>query len=158
MERIAKAGHKDAGAARSPLRYEDARCSVNQYEDMCVHVSLLAEEEWKGLLDRTLELGEHGSVNNNDGEGTQNMNDLETHRVGVVGVLVDDALALVFPPRCRLKDSDSDLGVRVGASHENPHGPAQITEESLNRHADLCGYMARMGQCVLRSGSFLSDE
>lgn len=138
---------------------------------MCVHESLWAEGEWKGLHDRTqkiLELDEYDSVNNNvDGnEGNQNTieNDFETglRRVGVgVGALVG---ALVFPQsQYQLRGSwiDDELGGRVGASHahENQDVTARKTESSTRSTLALGGSldMAQMGRCVLQMGSFLPE-
>lgn len=133
---------------------------------MCAHGSLTAEEERKGLQDRTqtmLELGEYGSVSNNqenvdgENEGNQNMTENDPRRVGVVvGALAD---AVVFPhPRSQLKESDNDLDVGADASHESPHGPGQRSESSTRR-AVLGGSldMVQMGRCVLQSGPSLLD-
>ncbi|SRR6266702_1244496 len=131
---------------------------------MCVHESLTAVGEWKGLHDRTqLELDEHDSVNNNDGEneGNQNTmeNDFETRlRVGVgVGDLVG---ALVFP-QSRLRGSwiDGVHGDGGGASRETQSGTARRTE-SLTRNTVVLGGswdMAQMGRCVLQMGPLLPD-
>lgn len=133
---------------------------------MCAHGSLTAEEEWQGPQGRTqtmLELGEYGSVSNNqenvDGENEVNQNTTENdpRRAGVVvGALVD---AVVFPPpRYQLKESDSDLGVGVGASHESPHGPGQRTESSTRRavHGGSLD-IVQMGRCALQLGPLPSD-
>lgn len=137
---------------------------------MCVRVSLRAEEEWKGLHDRTQkipELDESDWANNVDdvNEGNQNTieNDSETRRrvrvhVGVgVGVLVG---VLVFPPQSRLRGSWIEIGESPGASHETHRGTDARRTESSNRSALVLGDsldIAQMGRCVLQSGPLLPD-
>ncbi|KAF8260278.1 hypothetical protein EI94DRAFT_1706430 [Lactarius quietus] len=99
MERIAKLGHKDAGAACHPLWYQG--CLVNQEEDMCEVVN-----------------NNHENVGG-ENEGNQNLS--ETHHVSVNSIPVN---AVVFP-QSQLKVSDN---IHVWACHKSPHGPAQRTD------------------------------
>jgi hypothetical protein len=112
------------------------------------------EEECQGPDDQTQipELGERDLVNiheNANDEG--NMTENDPPCVGVSIALVS-ALA-IFPPLCRLKDTNRGLGIGVVTfhNHDPPHSPTQRTESSISSNLGGSLDMAQMERCSVQS-------